>query len=315
MLKYIVLRILAMVPTLFAVLFITFLMGYLGPIDPVTIIQQQRAAQGYYLNPEEVASLRHQLGLDRSFWEQFGTYLDNLLHGNFGYSYLDSAPVWPRLMTALPVSGQLAFGALLIIVLVGIPAGMVAARFHNQRLDYLIVGGSLFLHAIPVYVLVPMTLIVLVLWLDVMNVPRGWQGMWTISFWVGAALISLRTLAVVIRQARAGVLNVLAEDYVRTAHAKGLRERQVFTNHILRNAMIPVVTSLGLLVDDLMWGAVFLDLAFNLPGIGRLFSQALSQRDFNMLYGVVLFTAFLTMLINLLVDLIYPFLDPRVVYD
>jgi peptide/nickel transport system permease protein len=259
--------------------------------------------------------LRHQFGLDRSFWEQFGTYLDNLLHGNFGYSYLDSAPVWPRLMTALPVSGQFALAALLIIVTVGIPLGVLAARYHNKQLDYLIVGGSLFLHAIPVYVLVPVTLIVLVLWLDLMNVPRGWQGVWHLSFWVGAALISLRTLAVVIRQARAGVLNVLAEDYVRTARAKGLRERQVFTRHILRNAMIPVVTALGLLVDDLMWGAVFLDLAFNLPGIGRLFTQALSQRDFNMLYGVVLFTAFLTMAINLLVDLIYPFLDPRVVYD
>lgn len=315
MLKYIVLRILAMIPTLFAVLFITFLMGYLGPIDPVTIIQQQRAAQGYYLNPDEVAALRHQFGLDRSFWEQFGTYLDNLLQGNFGYSYLDSAPVLPRLMAALPVSGQIALGALLIIIVVGIPLGVLAARHHNQQLDYLIVGGSLFLHAIPVYVLVPVTLIVLVLWLDVMNVPRGWQGVWHLSFWVGAALISLRTLAVVIRQARAGVLNVLAEDYVRTARAKGLRERQVFTRHILRNAMIPVVTALGLLIDDLMWGAVFLDLAFNLPGIGRLFAQALSQRDFNMLYGVVLFTAFLTMAINLLVDIIYPFIDPRVVYD
>jgi ABC-type dipeptide/oligopeptide/nickel transport system permease component len=314
MLRYIVLRILAIVPTLFAVLFITFLMGYLGPIDPVTIIQRQRAAQGIYLNPDEVAALRHQLGLDRSFWEQLGTYLDNLLHGNFGYSYLDSAPIWPRLMTALPVSAQFALASLLVIIVVGIPLGMLAAKYHNTRLDYLIVGGSLFLHAIPVFVLVPMTLIVLVLWLDVMNVPRGWQGVWTLSFWVGAALISLRTLAMVIRQTRGGVLNVLAEDYVRTARAKGLRERQIFTRHIMRNAMIPVVTSLGLLIDDLMWGAVFLDLAFNLPGIGRLFTQALSERDFNMLYGVVLFTALLTMLTNLLVDLIYPFLDPRVVY-
>lgn len=315
MLKYITLRVLAMIPTLFVVLFLTFLMGYAGPIDPVTIIQQQRAAQGIYLNPEEVANLRHQMGLDRPFWEQFGTYLDHLLHGNFGYSYFDSAPVWPRLMTALPVSALLGLGALLIIVFVGIPLGMLAAKYHNTRIDYLIVGGSLFLHAIPVYVLVPMTLIVLVLWLDIMNVPRGWEGVWSLSFWVGAALISLRTLAVVIRQARGGVLNVLAEDYVRTARAKGLRERHVFTRHIMRNAMIPVVTSLGLLIDDLMWGTVFLDLAFNLPGIGRLFSQALTQRDFNMLYGVVLFTAFLTMVTNLIVDLIYPFLDPRVVYE
>jgi ABC-type dipeptide/oligopeptide/nickel transport system permease component len=147
-----------------------------------------------------------------------------------------------------------------------------------------------------------------------MNVPRGWQGVWHPAFWVGAALISLRTLAVIVRQTRAGILDVLAEDYVRTARAKGLREYRVFTRHIMRNALIPVVTSLGLLVDDFMWGAVFLDLAFNLPGIGRLFTQALSSRDFNMLYGVVLFTAFLTMAVNLIVDVIYPFLDPRVVY-
>jgi ABC-type dipeptide/oligopeptide/nickel transport system permease component len=313
-LRYIVLRVLVMIPTLFFVLLITFLMGYLGPIDPVTIQQQNYARQGIYLSAEQVADLRRQYGLDRPFHEQFLTYLNNLVHGNFGYSHVDSAPVWTRLRTALPVSGQLALGAMLILVVLGIPLGMLAARHHNSRLDYFIVGGTLFLHSIPVYVLVPMTLIVMVLWLNVMNVPRGWQGVWHPAFWVGAALISLRTLAVIVRQTRAGILDVLAEDYVRTARAKGLREYRVFTRHIMRNALIPVVTSLGLLVDDFMWGAVFLDLAFNLPGIGRLFTQALSSRDFNMLYGVVLFTAFLTMAVNLIVDVIYPFLDPRVVY-
>ena len=118
-----------------------------------------------------------------------------------------------------------------------------------------------------------------------------------------------------IRQTRGGILEVMQNDYVRTARAKGLTEVKVMVRHVARNALIPVVTSLGLLVDDFMWGAVFLELAFNLPGLGRLFQQGLAGRDFNMINGVVLFTAGLTMAINLIVDLIYPLLDPRVAYD
>ena len=167
----------------------------------------------------------------------------------------------------------------------------------------------------PVYVLVPVSLIVFVLWLDLMTVPRGWKGVFHPHFFLAAALMSLRTLAVVIRQTRAGMLEVLANDYVRTARAKGLPELRVMTRHVLRNSLIPVVTQLGLMVDEFMWGAVFIDLAFNLPGLGRLFEQGLSSRDFNFIYGVVIFTAFLTMIINLLIDLLYPLLDPRVAYD
>ena len=124
-----------------------------------------------------------------------------------------------------------------------------------------------------------------------------------------------RSLAGIIRQTRGGILEVLQNDYVRTARAKGLAEVIVMARHVARNALIPVVTSLGLLVDDFMWGAVFVDLAFNLPGLGRLFQQGLQGRDFNMINGVVLFTAGLTMAINLIVDLVYPVLDPRVAYD
>ena len=315
MTRYLTLRLLIIIPTLFTTLMIVFLLGYLGPIDPVTILRSQWAAQGIYLNEIEVAELRHQYGLDRPFFVQFGTYMDNLLHGKFGYSFTDAAPIWPRIQRSLPVSGSLALGAFAIMIFVGIPLGIVAARYHNTRLDYGIVGASLFLWSIPAYVLVPVILITFVLWLDIMNVPRGWKGVWHPSFFVAAGIISLRSLANIIRQTRGGVLEVLQNDYVRTARAKGLNEVKVMARHVARNALIPVVTSMGLLVDDFMWQAVFVDLAFNFPGLGRLFQQGLANRDFNMLNGVVLFTAGLTMALNLLVDLIYPLLDPRVVYD
>ncbi len=315
MTRYLSLRVLVIIPTLFATLLIVFLLGYLGPIDPVTILRSQWAAQGVYLNEEEVAELRSQYGLDRPFHVQFGTYMGNLLQGKFGYSFLDAAPIWPRIKRALPVSGQLALGVLVIMAFIGIPLGMIAARFHNTWLDYSIVSGSLFFWSIPPYVLVPVMLIVTVLWLDLMNVPRGWKGPLHPSYFLAAAIISTRSLAGVIRQTRGGILEVMQNDYVRTARAKGLTEVKVMARHVARNALIPVVTSLGLLVDDFMWGAVFLELAFNLPGLGRLFQQGLSGRDFNMINGVVLFTAGMTMALNLIVDLVYPLLDPRVAYD
>ncbi|MCY3902206.1 MAG: ABC transporter permease [Caldilineaceae bacterium] len=315
MTRYISMRLLVIIPTLFATLMIVFLLGYLGPIDPVTILRSQWAAQGIYLNQEELADLRHQYGLDRPFWDQFGTYMGNLMQGKFGYSFADAAPIWPRIERALPVSGQLALGVLFIMFFIGIPLGMIAARFHNTWLDYSIVSTTLFFWSIPTYVLVPVVLIIAVLWLDVMNVPRGWKGMGHPSYYIACAIISTRSLVNVIRQTRGGILEVMQNDYVRTARAKGLTEVKVMVRHVARNALIPVVTSLGLLVDDFMWGAVFLELAFNLPGLGRLFQQGLAGRDFNMINGVVLFTAGLTMAINLIVDLIYPLLDPRVAYD
>ena len=262
-----------------------------------------------------MADLRHQYGLDRGFWDQFGTYMGNLMQGKFGYSFADAAPIWPRIERALPVSGQLALGVLFIMFFIGIPLGMIAARFHNTWLDYSIVSTSLFFWSIPTYVLVPVVLITAVLWLDIMNVPRGWKGMGHPSYYIACAIISTRSLVNVIRQTRGGILEVMQNDYVRTARAKGLTEVKVMVRHVARNALIPVVTSLGLLVDDFMWGAVFLELAFNLPGLGRLFQQGLAGRDFNMINGVVLFTAGLTMAINLIVDLVYPLLDPRVAYD
>ena len=144
MTRYLSMRVMIIIPSLLATLLIVFLLGYLGPIDPVTILRSQWAAQGVYLNEEEVAELRSQYGLDRPFHEQFGTYMGNLLQGKFGYSFLDAAPIWPRIKRALPVSGQLALGVLIFMAVVGVPLGILAARFRNTWLDYSIVSASLF---------------------------------------------------------------------------------------------------------------------------------------------------------------------------
>ena len=314
MTRYFIMRFVILIPTLLAVLFVTFMLGSMGPIDPVVRIRERLAGQQIYLDEEELAALRHSYGLDRPLLVQFWTYVDNLLHGNLGISYVDSAPIWPRIQKSLPVSGSLAVGAFLILIFVGIPLGTLAARFHNTRVDYSVVGLTLFLQAVPVYVLIPITLIILVLWLGVMNVPRGWKGVWHPSYFLGCALISVRTLAGVVRQTRGGILEVMGNDYVRTARAKGLREFKVVTRHVMRNSLIPVVTTLGMLIDDFMWGAVFLDVAFNFPGLGRVYSMGLGSRDYNIIFGVTIFTAMLTMGFNLLVDVLYPILDPRVAF-
>lgn len=316
MTRYVVSRILSIIPTMFIILLITFLLGYLGPINPVTIYARETFQnEGRMLTRDEIERLEASFGLDRPFLEQFGSYLSNIAQGEFGFSYTNATPVVSQIQRTLPVSGAIALGAFVLLIVLGIPLGLLAAYYKDSFLDNIIVSSTLLLRDFPVYVLIPMTLIVLVLWLSVMNVPNGWDGIWSASFLLAVILLSTRTLAMIIRQTRASVLEVSGREYVRTARAKGLTERQILTRHILREALIPVITTLGLLVDDFLWGAVFIDQAFNLPGLGRLFVRALDSRDFNLIYGITLFTAFLTILTNLIVDILYPFLDPRVTYD
>jgi len=316
MLGYAIKRVALAIPTLLVVLFIVFMLGYYGPLDPVKLEARSLRNQGIYLTDEEIAILRHSWGLDRPLLVQFGDYIKNLvLHGNLGVAYESREPVMRLILFTLPVSGQIALGAAIVIILVGVPLGMLAARYHNSWPDYVIVGTSLFLRSVPIFVLAPMLLIILVLRLGVMNVPRGYKGFMHPTTFLFVFLLALNPLAVVIRQTRAGILEVLGNDYVRTARAKGLTERIVLMRHVLRNAMIPVVTSTGLIVSGLITGSVFLDRMFNIPGFGRLFSTALSGRDFYVIYGAVIVVAIITMVSNLVVDLLYPFLDPRVTYD
>jgi ABC-type dipeptide/oligopeptide/nickel transport system permease component len=315
MLKYARTRVLLMLPSAVLVLVIVFILGQLSPIDAVDVMVRDRMNRGIQMTPEQVERMREQYGFERPIVVQFLDYAGQVVRGDLGNSYFGGASVVHILRVSLPVSAQLALGATLLLLVVGIPLGVLAALRQNTWVDYLIVGTAIFLRSIPIYVLGPIMLIVLVLHLDVMDVPRGFPGILHPASFAFIVLLALSPLAVVIRQTRAGVLEALSNDYIRTARAKGLPTRTIIVRHVLRNALIPVITSVGLIINGLIIGSVFLDNMFNIPGFGRVFTQALTQRDFAVIYGAVVATSFLTMAANLLVDLLYPVLDPRVKYE
>jgi ABC-type dipeptide/oligopeptide/nickel transport system permease component len=312
MLKYILLRLLAMIPLLFVVLFIVFSLGHLAPGDPVEMMYVNVTLEQSTITEEQKQEVRHRYGLDQPFFVQFGAYVQRLARGDFGDSITQSRPVLPMIMKVFPISAQLGLAALIMLVIVGIPLGILAALHQNHVGDYAIVGGSLFLRTVPVYVLAPLLLILLVLQLHIMDVPNGWHGLFTTNVLLPVFLLMLFPLAVVIRQLRASILEVLGNDYVRTARAKGLRERQVMVGHIMRNALTPVVTEFGLIVTGLITGSVFLETIFGIPGYGQLYVNALRQRDYPLILGCTILATLLVMVSNLVVDVIYPMLDPRV---
>jgi ABC-type dipeptide/oligopeptide/nickel transport system permease component len=312
MLRYLGTRVLLIIPSVVVVVTVAFLLGQLGPLDPVAVIVQQQMDRGIEPTNGQIERLRHQYGLDRPTVVQYLEYVGKIARGNLGVSYFNGAPVRHVIFTSLPVSAQLALGSLLILIVVGIPLGVLAALKQNTWIDYLTVGGTLFLRSIPIYVWAPILLVVLVLHLHVMDVPRGFPGLFHLPSVVFMILLALDPLAVVIRQTRAGVLEVLSNEYVQTARAKGLPSHTIIVRHVLRNALIPVITSIGLIINGLVVGTVFLDQMFNIPGFGRTFTTAIQQLDYPVLYGAVIVTSFMTMTANLLVDLLYPILDPRV---
>ena len=310
MFKYLVMRLLGMIPLLLVVLVIIFTLGHLAPGDPIEMMYD--SMDTVIATEEMVDRARARFGLDQPLHLQFINYARNILQGNLGDSIIRNRPVLQMILKVFPISAQVGVLAFIVLAIIGIPLGVLAAIKQNTPLDYLIVGGSLFLRTVPVYVLAPLLFIILVLQLDVMNVPYGWKGISHSNVIMPTLMLVLFPLAVVIRQMRIGILEVINNDYVRTARAKGLRERRVILVHVMRNAITPVVTSLGLIVTGLITGSIFIEQIFGIPGFGNLFVTSLIQRDYPLMMGCTLFGAFLIMTSNLIVDFIYPFLDPRV---
>ena len=310
MFKYLIMRVLGIIPLLLVVLVIIFTLGHMAPGDPIEMMYE--SMETVVATEEMVARERARLGLDQPLHVQFVRYVRNVLRGDLGDSIVRSRPVLGMILKVFPISAQVGLLAFVVLVVTGIPLGVWAAVKQNTAVDYFIVGGSLFLRTVPVYVLAPLLFIILVLRLDVMNVPYGWKGITHPHVIMPTLMLILFPLAVVIRQMRVGILEVAENDYVRTARAKGLGERQVILGHVMRNAITPVVTSLGLIVTGLITGSVFVEQIFGIPGYGNLFVTSLIQRDYPLMMGCTLFGAFLILLSNLIVDFVYPFLDPRV---
>lgn len=286
--------------------FVTFALGRYGPGDPVEILMGQNFR-------EEVAQrLRAKYGLDDDIATQYLRYLGNVLQGDFGESYqYRGRSVTELLKDRIWVSAQLNFAALLISVTLGIAAGLFAALRQGTWWDSAMVTFTLVGQSLHVFLTIPIALLVFSLklgWLP----SHGWDGFFSTSIILPALVLGIPGVAIVTRLTRAATLDVVGQDYIRTARAKGLPERLVRMRHILRNALIPVVTTLGFSLAGLASGSFIVELYFGIPGVGLLTIESLFSRDYPIIMAVTLLGTTLFVLANLIVDLIYPALDPRI---
>jgi peptide/nickel transport system permease protein len=310
--RYIALRALYIFPTLLAALFIVYVLAKLAPGDPVTLLLARMSAGGVGPSAQDKDAMMAAYGLNRPFLVQFGDYVVHVLTFDFGRSIATNRPINELFARALPISLQLAGAALLLEIVIGIPLGVLAAVRSQTWLDHMIVGVSIVFRAIPVFVMGPILLSVLVLWLHVMNVPYGFQGLFRTQNILPIFLLAAPAMSLVVQETRAGVLEVLHNDYVRTAQAKGMPQRLVITRHILRNSLIPVVTSLGVLMAYMVTTTVFIDRMFTIPGFGSTYWNAIPNLDYPVLLAATAFVTIAVSASNLLVDVLYAFLDPRI---
>jgi ABC-type dipeptide/oligopeptide/nickel transport system permease component len=305
MMPYLVRRTLWLIPTLIAMALVTFLVMHATPGSPL-----EPEGGNNPLSPAEQKNLAAKYGLDRPLWEQFGRFLFNALRGDFGNSYVyKTRSVTEILRDALPVSLRLGAMALVIATGVGVALGVIAAVHHNSFWDYFGVTTAMVAVSIPNFVM-GVFLILLFSFLIPLFPTGGWGGP---RDWVLPTItLSLAPMATIARYTRSSVLEVIRADYIRTARAKGLTETVVVTKHVLKNAFIPVLTLLGPLVAAVGTGSFFVESIFRVPGMGRFFVISMTGRDYPMIMAVVLcYGAFLAVM-NLLVDLLYGVLDPRI---
>jgi peptide/nickel transport system permease protein len=309
--RYIAARLLSTIPTLLGVITLVFVVMRLVP----GTIVDQILAQGD--SSEEVQrSLRAFFGIDRPIYVQYFDYLGRLLVGDLGVSWRARFPALDMILYALPVTLQLAFMAALVSMVVGISLGILSAIRENTLLDHVIRVVSLFSLSMPVFWQATMLILVLSLWFR--WAPLGYVDPFTdlgknLSLMILPAFcLGTSASASVMRMTRSCLLDVLRQDYVRTAQAKGLRERVVVIRHAVKNAMIPVVTILGLQFGSLLGGSVVVESVFGMPGIGQLILSAIGMRDYPIVQAAVIFTAVMFMATNFLVDLLYGYIDPRI---
>ncbi|HET9014193.1 MAG TPA: nickel ABC transporter permease [Thermomicrobiaceae bacterium] len=306
MYAYLLRRILVTVPVLFGVLLLVFSMLHLVPGDPVKLMLSE-----FQTSPQQIALVRAQLHLNEPLPEQFGRYVWNALHGDLGYSFRDRRPVSTDIMDNLPSTLELAVAGMLIAAVIGVTLGIIAAIKQNSWIDV----GSMFFALLGV------------------SMPSFWLGLILIFAFslhihlfpaVGgggirglvlpAVTLGLGAAAIIARLTRSSMLEILRQEYVTTARAKGVREWRVIVQHALKNALIPVVTIFGLQFGQLLAGTVVIETVFSRPGIGRLIVDAILAKDFPVVQGVVLVIAVSYVVVNLLVDLTYVLLDPRIRY-
>jgi peptide/nickel transport system permease protein len=320
MFAYIIRRLLWSVFLLLVISFLTYVIFYVMPSADPALLRAGRQP-----TPERVAAIREQLGLDKPFYVQYFNYIKNLvLHFDFGYSYQNNIAVRTTLFDRLPATASLAIGGAIVWLLIGIPIGIISAIKRGTILDRLAMTGALLAISAPVYWVGLVSIYLFSKDLGKLLPIFQGSGQYTPFTedpiaWAGALILPWLVLAtafaaVYARFLRANLLDVMGEDYIRTARAKGLGERRVVFKHGLRSAITPIVTIFGLDLGILFGGAILTETVFNIPGIGRLAFDSIQKSDLPIVQGTVLLGALAIILMNLLVDIVYAFLDPRVRY-
>ena len=308
MAQFLVRRAVSLIFVLFSLTLLTFLIGRLVPGDPILVLMGPRR------DPETYARLRHLYGLDRSLAEQYLRYVVGLLRGDFGLSFrYEGRPVSELIAQGVPISLLVGGVALLLSVLVGLPLGILAALRQNTLVDRAVVGLTLVFYGVPSFVLIPL------IWaLNLAAYRAGWpslpQAGWgrPVHLVLPILVLAAANIGYITRLMRASVLEVIRDDFVRTARAKGLRERTVVLRHVLRNALLPVLTLLGPATAFLVTGAFVVENLFNIPGVGRISIEAIGQRDYPVIQGTTIILGFAVVIMNTLTDLLYRVFDPRI---
>jgi peptide/nickel transport system permease protein len=310
---YILRRLLALVPVMLVVATVAFVLIHLAPGDPASVIA------GPYAAPEDVARLHRQLGLDRPLLVQLGHWYWRLLQGDLGTSIFLRRPVVEAILDRAEPTLLLTTAATLVAVLLGVPAGIVSARRHGRLADQALMVGAMLGASVPNFLLGLLMILVFAVWLGWFPV-AGYvpldAGPWRTlrSLVMPAVALGLVQSALIARITRSAMLDVLREQFITTGRAKGLGESTVVHKHALKNAFVPILTVIGISFAVLVGGAVVVEQVFNIPGVGRLIISAVLRRDYPVVQGVVLVVGAIYVVINLLVDLAYLLLDPRIRY-
>jgi ABC-type dipeptide/oligopeptide/nickel transport system permease component len=306
MIRYVSLRLLFVLPALWLIVTMVFLLAHIVPGDPVA----QMLGEG--ARADDLQQLRHALGLDVPIPVQYARYLKGVVHGNLGESFRFQQPVTKVILDHYPATLELAAVALGVCILIGIPAGVLAARKRGEKTDHAVGVLTLFGLSLPNFALGPVLMLVFSVdlgWLPVTG-RGGISHLILPAFTLGAALAAILT-----RMVRTSVIEELSADYVRTARAKGVSEAGVLFRHALRNALIPILTILGLQFGALLAGTIVTETIFSWPGIGHLTVQAIIARDYPLLQGCILLIAVSYVVVNLLTDMVYALVDPRVRFE
>ncbi|MCD4797984.1 MAG: ABC transporter permease [Methanosarcinales archaeon] len=312
MIDYIVKRIFQLIPALLLVSVVSFSIIYFAPGDPAETLCTGPDGNA---NPKSVEEFRIKMGLDKPLHTQYLIWLNNVLHGDFGYSYMSENPVFDHIKMAFGATFKLSVVSLIISLAISIPLGIISAIKQNSPVDVACMVGASLGVSMPNFWLGLMLMLLFGVYLGWLPVAGYGDGGDLEHILLPAITLGTGSAAITARLMRSSMLEALGQDYIQTARAKGVSERIVIGKHALKNALIPVVTMVGLNFGYLLNGSIVVETIFGWPGIGRLTIDSINMRDYMMVQGCIVFVAILFVVINLLVDISYRYIDPRIRYE